>query len=379
MVRCATGLIGKVNMMLSVLEKTQTTATIARYTYGRDLTKNICEVFGADGCIKTAYTYTPHGRVTASGSVGQPIQWSSEYNDSELGLVYYNYRHYNPADGRWTGRDPYNVIFRAALYTGMDNFPVGIHDTLGLYAVLCFAYDTGRISGFDSQDTSIRVSIDKVFSGNVGYRNKSAYQNMEEVGPIPEGEYWIDTHYKKRHADDYWFKLYGNDGMGGMRYDMVALKDLSTKQFLLDASGKLKKRDSFNIHTGLHSNGCVTIKSDVIETDEKYPFSKDYSRFARELIAIGERDPFLNPRNPHQRFTGLLYVTECESSCEALMEGHIRKQREHHPSANQPRNPSATRHTSEQNNHSGHTEELNSQGATGYSPVKLIKKEESPK
>ena len=55
-----------------------------RYTCGLGLTKNICEVFGSDGYIKTAYTYTPYGAVTASGSVGQPIQWSSEYNDTEL-------------------------------------------------------------------------------------------------------------------------------------------------------------------------------------------------------------------------------------------------------------------------------------------------------
>ena len=116
------------------------------YTYGWDLTKNICEsarrppkgrlreqavraigqtrsvcpagarsreaapsqVFSSGGTILTAYTYTPYGAVTANGNVTQPIQWSSEYNDSELGLVYYNYRHYNPADGRWTGRDPFN-------------------------------------------------------------------------------------------------------------------------------------------------------------------------------------------------------------------------------------------------------------------------------
>ena len=28
----------------------------------------------------------------------QPVQWSSEMNDEELALVYYNYRYYNPAD-----------------------------------------------------------------------------------------------------------------------------------------------------------------------------------------------------------------------------------------------------------------------------------------
>ena len=73
--------------------------------YGWDLTKNISELYGSNGYIRTAYTYTPYGEVTASGDVTQPIQWSSEYNDTELGLVYYNYRHYNPQDGRWIGRD----------------------------------------------------------------------------------------------------------------------------------------------------------------------------------------------------------------------------------------------------------------------------------
>ena len=75
------------------------------YTYGFDLTKNVMEVFTTTGYIGTAYTYTPYGEVSASGNITQPIQWSSEYHDAELDLVYYNYRHYNPADGRWTGRD----------------------------------------------------------------------------------------------------------------------------------------------------------------------------------------------------------------------------------------------------------------------------------
>ena len=76
------------------------------YTYGWDLTKNVCEIYGTNGYIRTSYTYTPYGSVTeSSNSIYQPIQWSSEYNDTELGLVYYNYRHYNPMDGRWIGRD----------------------------------------------------------------------------------------------------------------------------------------------------------------------------------------------------------------------------------------------------------------------------------
>ena len=54
---------------------------------------------------RTAYTYSPYGQVTATGNVTQPIQWSSEMYDDEIKLVYYNYRHYIPFDGRWIGRD----------------------------------------------------------------------------------------------------------------------------------------------------------------------------------------------------------------------------------------------------------------------------------
>ena len=42
------------------------------YTYGIDLTKNVCEVFGTTGYIATAYTYYTYGSVTASGNVTQP-------------------------------------------------------------------------------------------------------------------------------------------------------------------------------------------------------------------------------------------------------------------------------------------------------------------
>ncbi|MBQ4635587.1 MAG: hypothetical protein IJB64_04050 [Akkermansia sp.] len=59
----------------------------------------MCEVFGSNGYINTAYTYTPFGEVTASDSVTQPIQWSSEFYDEELGLVYYNWRYYSSAIG----------------------------------------------------------------------------------------------------------------------------------------------------------------------------------------------------------------------------------------------------------------------------------------
>ena len=48
----------------------------------------------------------PYGQVASTGSLVQPVQWSGEMHDEELALVYYNYRYYNPKDGRWINRDP---------------------------------------------------------------------------------------------------------------------------------------------------------------------------------------------------------------------------------------------------------------------------------
>ena len=98
------------------------------FTYGWDLTKNICELYGPSGYIRTAYTYTPYGQVSSTGDVEQAIQWSSEFNDTELGLIYYNYRHYNPADGRWIGRDPEEG--QNLLSFSLNN-PTVVEDVLG--------------------------------------------------------------------------------------------------------------------------------------------------------------------------------------------------------------------------------------------------------
>ena len=98
------------------------------YTYGLDLTKNVCEVFGATGYIRTAYTYSPFGSVTATGNVTQPIQWSSEFYDEELGLVYYNWRYYNAMDGRWL---TYDIIVQNNPYLFVNN-AIYIFDALGL-------------------------------------------------------------------------------------------------------------------------------------------------------------------------------------------------------------------------------------------------------
>lgn len=103
----------------------------AWYTYGLDLTKNVWEIFNVDGSLAMAYSYEPYGTVNAEGEVRQAIQWSSEYYDSELDLVYYNYRYYNSNNGRWINRDPIDEAGGYNLYLAFKNNSQIIIDYLG--------------------------------------------------------------------------------------------------------------------------------------------------------------------------------------------------------------------------------------------------------
>ena len=160
------------------------------YTYGWDLTKNICEVFGSDGYIKTAYTYTPYGAVTANGNVTQPIQWSSEYSDSELGLVYYNYRHYNPADGRWTGRD--FISESLCLYDYVYSSPLVFTDTLGLKS---FAIDEDQCTITLKLRYDVDGGAENQTHANEAIRQILAVWNQTSIRMYPQA---MKPHKRKR-------------------------------------------------------------------------------------------------------------------------------------------------------------------------------------
>ena len=104
------------------------------YTYGWDITKNICEVYNKNGNIETSYKYTPFGKATSEGALKQPFQWSSEYEDSELKLVYYIHRYFNLYTGRWCGRDM--ITSEKNLYLYCKNSPIKKHDYLGLLTMI---------------------------------------------------------------------------------------------------------------------------------------------------------------------------------------------------------------------------------------------------
>ncbi|WPX40801.1 RHS repeat-associated core domain-containing protein [Akkermansia sp. N21116] len=82
------------------------------------------EILDEKGNLMASYEYDPYGRtIIESGScaLANPLGFSSEITDRETGTMYYNYRDYNPTDGRWLTRDTIGEISGYNLYRFVKN------------------------------------------------------------------------------------------------------------------------------------------------------------------------------------------------------------------------------------------------------------------
>ncbi|QAT91700.1 hypothetical protein AKKM5201_07010 [Akkermansia muciniphila] len=100
-----------------------------------DAMKNVTSLFGEARGRRALYEYRPYGGlVTSEGNMAQEnkFRFSCEYMDDELGLIYYNYRHLNPHDGRWISRDPIKEEGGWNLFAFVGNSPIHVNDNKGL-------------------------------------------------------------------------------------------------------------------------------------------------------------------------------------------------------------------------------------------------------
>ena len=87
---------------MSVFDETGTYVEDLYYTH--DALKNTTALFGIKAGRRALYEYGPYGnvlRMEGNAAEINPFRFSSEYFDEETGLVQYNFRYYNPKDGRW--------------------------------------------------------------------------------------------------------------------------------------------------------------------------------------------------------------------------------------------------------------------------------------
>ena len=99
--------------------------------YFHDGNKNVSDLVDTQGSV-VHYDYAPFGASTTSTLSINPFQFSSEYADDNLHLVYYNYRHYNAETGKWITREPFDEDEAFGLYNMLKNGVASKSDWLGL-------------------------------------------------------------------------------------------------------------------------------------------------------------------------------------------------------------------------------------------------------
>ena len=108
--------------------------------YTHDGNQNVSEVVAAASGTNAAVEVVAHYDYAAFGAVvaqkgdcaeANPWRFSSEYEDTDLGLDYYNYRHYEPMTGRWLNRDPIEESGGLLLYSMCNNSPLNLFDERG--------------------------------------------------------------------------------------------------------------------------------------------------------------------------------------------------------------------------------------------------------
>jgi RHS repeat-associated protein len=211
---------------------------------------------------------------TAAAEEAPRFRFSTKYTDSESGLVYYGFRSYSPELGRWVNRDPIEERGGVNLYGMVGNDAVNRWDLLGMYVEVTYNRAAKSIIVRDV-DTGATLTLKNVFSGNGRSCCRPEDEWKENEGPLPGGKYLIGLGYDSGHGgDDWWYKLYGDNGSGGYSYTDIPV---------VAPDGIIHHRGGFNLHTGRASDGCVTVWSDVAQGDTGYPKSDDYNKLKAML------------------------------------------------------------------------------------------------
>lgn len=219
------------------------------------------------GNLANVFAYSPFGE--SSPLTGTTFGYTGQRFDPESSLYYFKARYYNPTIGRFHQPDPAGYPANLNLYQYADNEPLDLIDPTGLFVKATYSQTAHRFTAVDV-DTGQSITSDNIFSGNtsgnppVHYENRPEFQLTPDHGPIPQDTYDIQpkapiTPRIPTDPNAFWYPLQGHDP-------------------------KITKiRNGFTIHPGLHSNGCITYRSDIPEGQQGYPHNADFDKLSNML------------------------------------------------------------------------------------------------
>jgi RHS repeat-associated protein len=129
------------------------------YDYVYDGRGNVSAVLDGQGRKQVEYAYDVYGvRTGTRGTFDQPYQFSTKRYDARTGLVYFGYRFYVPALGRWLTPDPIGAAGGLNLYEYVGGNPVMAVDPTGEFAA------AGALIG-GLEDMAIEMGLQLIANG----------------------------------------------------------------------------------------------------------------------------------------------------------------------------------------------------------------------
>ena len=164
-------------------------STAPPFLYCHDGNKNVSEIVDVGtGEISAHHEYSAFGKMVLvtserGGNVAaiNPYRFSSEYHDDALGLVYYNFRHYDMHGGRWLCRDPIGEFDGKGLIAFLLNSPLQRFDVWGLF---CYPTIWGGVSCYPNAPTPNTPTS----SG------PSVFDHLPWSNPVNESR-WFESRY----------------------------------------------------------------------------------------------------------------------------------------------------------------------------------------
>mgnify|MGYP000633912234 CR=1 FL=1 len=253
----------------------------AKYYYTKDHLGSIREIVAENGTtVEARYDYSPFGVVSKISGSGleSDFLYTGHYYHALSKIHLTHYRAYDAELGRWLSADPLGESEGYNLYAYVGNDPMNMVDPLGLKCEATYDRKKGTFTITDL-DTGKSIT-EKAFSGNGSDKDNPASDYKSNRGPLPAGKYLIGEAWSGGHSaggNNTWFKLYGPNGSGGYVYRSKPGIPVKTP------SGGTVYRGEFNLHTGLASNGCITVPSYVPRGNINYPNSTAFSRIQMML------------------------------------------------------------------------------------------------
>jgi len=280
-------------------------ASVATHCVCYDGNGNVVALIKNDGTISAQYEHGPFGeptRITGDMAKINPFRFSTKYTDDETGLLYYGYRYYNPAQGRWLSRDPSGESGGINLYAFCQNDPINNIDVLGLSCECAKSIKIQNVKkinkrlkgGVDVIGHEFEVAIDLDYKDGDGKATLEWWEKADIISPWYPDEVkpnkWYDIYQEFKDTGLVeTFNTWDSRDTKTMGLRTLILKDTPTIGIPIHGA----KARTLEFRIVVNNPQCCACRSQSVEVTAKQVLAED---FTKEPTFINQT--FITPNAP---------------------------------------------------------------------------------